>query len=123
MKTVNRFAGNLVKWLSGNPCPACLFISGTMKIMHAIRAVILNTIPAYGVMATGSEITRRGSVIIFGRSDATLNRDGVRIGTSEVYSAIDSIPELTDSIVVCIEKEGGQYFMPLFVVMKEREIT
>ena len=68
------------------------------------------------------EITRRGSVIIFGRSDATLNRDGVRIGTSEVYSAIDSIPELTDSIVVCIEKEGGQYFMPLFVVMKEGKL-
>jgi acetoacetyl-CoA synthetase len=65
------------------------------------------------------EITSRGSVIIFGRSDATLNRDGVRIGTSEVYSAVDSIPEITDSIVVCIEKEGGQYFMPLFVVMKE----
>jgi acetoacetyl-CoA synthetase len=65
------------------------------------------------------EITCRGSVIIFGRSDATLNRDGVRIGTSEVYSAVDSIPEVADSIVVCIEKGGGQYFMPLFVVMKE----
>ncbi len=68
------------------------------------------------------EITRRGSVIIFGRSDATLNRDGVRIGTSEVYSAVDSIPEVADSIVVCIEKEGGQYFMPLFVVMKEGKL-
>lgn len=68
------------------------------------------------------EITRRGSVIIFGRSDTTLNRDGVRIGTSEIYSAVDSIPELSDSIVVCIEKEGGQYFMPLFVVMKEGKL-
>ncbi len=65
------------------------------------------------------EITSRNSVIIFGRSDATLNRDGVRIGTSEVYSAVDQVPEVADSIVVCIEKEGGQYFMPLFVVMKE----
>jgi acetoacetyl-CoA synthetase len=65
------------------------------------------------------EITSRGSVIIFGRSDATLNRDGVRIGTSEIYSAVESIPEVADSIIVCIEKEGGQYFMPLFVVMKE----
>ena len=68
------------------------------------------------------EISSRGSVIIFGRSDATLNRDGVRIGTSEVYSAVDSIPEIADSIVVCIEKEGGHYFMPLFVVMKEGNI-
>ncbi len=65
------------------------------------------------------EITSRNSVIIFGRSDATLNRDGVRIGTSEIYSAVDAIPEVSDSLIVCVEKEGGQYFMPLFVVMKE----
>ncbi|MGL6266389.1 MAG: acetoacetate--CoA ligase [Chitinophagaceae bacterium] len=68
------------------------------------------------------EISTRGSVIIFGRSDATLNRDGVRIGTSEIYSAVESIPEVADSIIVCIEKEGGQYFMPLFVVMKKGNI-
>lgn len=68
------------------------------------------------------EITSSGSVIIFGRSDATLNRDGVRIGTGEIYSAVESIPEVADSIIVCIEKEGGQYFMPLFVVMKEGNI-
>jgi acetoacetyl-CoA synthetase len=65
------------------------------------------------------EITSRNTVIIFGRSDATLNRDGVRIGTSEVYSAVDQVPEIADSLVVCIEKAGGEYFMPLFVVMKE----
>ncbi len=68
------------------------------------------------------EITSRGSVIIFGRSDTTLNRDGVRIGTSEIYSAVESIPEVADSIIVCVEKEGGQYFMPLFVVMKKGNI-
>lgn len=65
------------------------------------------------------EITSRNTVIIFGRSDATLNRDGVRIGTSEVYSAVDQVEEVADSLVVCIEKEGGQFYMPLFVVMKE----
>jgi acetoacetyl-CoA synthetase len=63
------------------------------------------------------EITERGTVIIYGRSDATLNRDGVRIGTSEVYSAVDSVPEVQDSLVVCVEREGGQYYMPLYVVM------
>ncbi|MDX2045332.1 MAG: acetoacetate--CoA ligase [Chitinophagaceae bacterium] len=65
------------------------------------------------------EITNRQSVIIFGRSDATLNRDGVRIGTSEIYSAVDQVAEISDSLVVCLELEGGKYFMPLFVVMKE----
>jgi acetoacetyl-CoA synthetase len=65
------------------------------------------------------EITRRHSVIIFGRSDATLNRDGVRIGTSEIYSAVDQVAEISDSLVVCLELAEGKYFMPLFVVMKE----
>jgi acetoacetyl-CoA synthetase len=64
------------------------------------------------------EITDRGSVVIYGRSDATLNRDGVRIGTSEIYRAVDSIQEIQDSLVVCVEREGGQYYMPLYVVMK-----
>ncbi|MDX2250431.1 MAG: acetoacetate--CoA ligase [Bacteroidia bacterium] len=67
------------------------------------------------------KITERGSVIIYGRSDATLNRGGVRIGTSEVYRAVESIPEVLDSMVICIEKEGGEFFMPLFVVLREGE--
>jgi acetoacetyl-CoA synthetase len=65
------------------------------------------------------KITERGSVVIFGRSDATLNRDGVRIGTSEIYHAVEQVPEVADSLVVCLEEEGGRFFMPLFVVMKE----
>jgi acetoacetyl-CoA synthetase len=63
-------------------------------------------------------ITKRNTIVIYGRSDATLNRDGVRIGTSEVYRALESLPEIADSIVVCIERSGGVYFMPLFVVLK-----
>ncbi|MEZ4774658.1 MAG: acetoacetate--CoA ligase [Bacteroidia bacterium] len=64
------------------------------------------------------KITERGTVIIYGRSDATLNRGGVRIGTSEVYRAVESIPEVKDCMVICIEKEGGEFFMPLFVVLE-----
>ncbi|MBD2751686.1 acetoacetate--CoA ligase [Spirosoma validum] len=63
-------------------------------------------------------ITERNGIIIYGRSDATLNRDGIRIGTSEIYSAVESLPEITDSLVVGLEQPGGQYFMPLFVVLK-----
>lgn len=65
------------------------------------------------------EVTSRESVIIYGRSDATLNRGGVRIGTSEIYRAIDKIPEVKDSLILCIERDGGEFYMPLFVVMKE----
>lgn len=66
-----------------------------------------------------TQITPRDGVIIYGRSDATLNRGGVRIGTSEIYRAVDKIPEVKDSLIICIEKEGGSFWMPLFVVMKE----
>jgi len=66
-----------------------------------------------------TEITKRNGVIIYGRSDATLNRGGIRIGTSEIYRAVDSVKEVRDSLIVCIEKEGGKFWMPLFVVMQE----
>lgn len=66
-----------------------------------------------------TKITNRGSLVIYGRSDATLNRGGIRIGTSEVYNAVESIDEITDSMVICLDKENGDQFMPLFVVLKE----
>lgn len=66
-----------------------------------------------------TEITSREGVIIYGRSDATLNRGGVRIGTSEIYRAVDKVKEVKDSLIICIEKSGGEFWMPLFVVMQE----
>jgi acetoacetyl-CoA synthetase len=63
-------------------------------------------------------ITERGGAVIYGRSDSTLNRQGVRIGTSEVYRAVEAVPEVLDSLVVGVELEGGGYYMPLFVVLR-----
>jgi len=65
------------------------------------------------------EITAHGGVIIYGRSDATLNRGGVRIGTSEIYRAVDKIKEVKDSLIICIEMQGGKFWMPLFVLMQD----
>jgi len=65
------------------------------------------------------KITPRQGVIIYGRSDSTLNRGGVRIGTSEIYRAVDKIPEIIDSLILFIEKAGSESRMPLFVVMKK----
>jgi acetoacetyl-CoA synthetase len=64
-------------------------------------------------------ITPRNSVVIYGRSDATLNRDGVRIGTSEIYSAVEGLSDVSDSLIVGVEEPGGRYFMPLFVVLRD----
>jgi acetoacetyl-CoA synthetase len=65
------------------------------------------------------KVTARGSTIITGRSDSTLNRMGVRIGSSEIYSVVEDLPEVVDSLIIGYEMEGGQYYMPLFVVLEE----
>jgi acetoacetyl-CoA synthetase len=63
------------------------------------------------------QFTDHGSLIILGRSDATLNRQGVRIGTAEIYRALDQIEELSDSLIVSIENPDGSDWMPLFVTL------
>jgi len=60
-----------------------------------------------------------GGCIIYGRSDATINRFGLRMGTSEIYSAVEALPEVLDSMVVDLEYLGRDSYMPLFVVLRE----
>ncbi len=60
-----------------------------------------------------------GSCVIYGRSDATINRHGLRMGTSELYSAVEALPEVLDSMVVDLEYLGRESYMPLFVVLRE----
>jgi acetoacetyl-CoA synthetase len=64
-------------------------------------------------------ITPRGGAIIYGRSDATINRHGIRMGTSELYRAVEALPEVLDSLVVDLEYLGRDSWMPLFVVLRE----
>lgn len=64
-------------------------------------------------------ITPRGGAIIYGRSDATINRHGIRMGTAELYRAVEAIPEVLDSLVVDLEYLGRESYMPLFVVLRE----
>ena len=64
-------------------------------------------------------ITPRGGAIIYGRSDATINRHGIRMGTSELYRAVEALPEVLDSLVVDLEYLGRDSYMPLFVVLRE----
>jgi len=64
------------------------------------------------------KIGANGGCIIYGRSDATINRHGLRMGTSEIYSAVESLPEVLDSLVVDLEYLGRESYMPLFVVLR-----
>jgi acetoacetyl-CoA synthetase len=63
-------------------------------------------------------MTPRGGAVIYGRSDTTVNRHGVRMGTAEIYRAIEIMPEIADSMVVDLEYLGRDSYMPLFVVLR-----
>jgi acetoacetyl-CoA synthetase len=65
------------------------------------------------------EITSRGTAIIYGRSDSTINRGGVRMGTAEIYSAVLAVPEVVDALVVDLPRDGTDGWMPLFVVLDD----
>jgi acetoacetyl-CoA synthetase len=70
------------------------------------------------------KLTDRKSLIIYGRSDATLNRQGIRIGTSEIYQALNAVTEVADCLIVNLELSGGRHYMPLFVTCSEgNELT
>ncbi len=64
-------------------------------------------------------INARGGCFVLGRSDATLNRQGVRIGTAEIYRALATISEVEDAIIVNLDLAGGRFFMPLFVKLAD----
>ncbi|MFJ5886323.1 acetoacetate--CoA ligase [Kitasatospora cineracea] len=61
--------------------------------------------------------TSRGTVVIHGRSDSTLNRQGVRMGSADIYEVVERLPEIAESLVIGLEEPDGGYWMPLFVVL------
>jgi acetoacetyl-CoA synthetase len=63
-------------------------------------------------------ITPRGGAVIYGRSDSTINRQGVRMGTSEIYRAAGAVDEVLDALVIDVPR-GDQLWMALFVVLRE----
>lgn len=66
--------------------------------------------------------TDRQSFVIHGRSDATLNRGGIRMGSSDLYQVVDALDEVTASMVIGAELDDGGYYMPLFVVPRDPQI-
>ena len=64
------------------------------------------------------KITPRGGAIIYGRSDSTINRYGIRMGSAEIYRVVEDVAEVQDSLVVDLEYLGRESWMPLFIVLK-----
>ncbi|TQC43835.1 acetoacetate--CoA ligase [Rhodococcus sp. WS4] len=64
-------------------------------------------------------ITDRGTVLMHGRSDSTLNRNGIRMGSADIYQVVEKLPEIAEALVVGVDLPDGGYWMPLFVVLSE----
>lgn len=86
------------------------------------RLSYFDTFPGVWRHGDWLQITERNTLVILGRSDATLNRQGVRIGTAEIYRALDSIPELSDALIVNLEHADGTDWMPLFVTLQPGQV-
>ncbi|HWG16026.1 MAG TPA: acetoacetate--CoA ligase [Streptosporangiaceae bacterium] len=79
------------------------------------RAAYFEEFPGRWRQGDFFRVNGRGGCFVLGRSDATLNRDGVRIGTAEIYAALATVPGVADGLVVSLDRPGGGFFMPLFV--------
>jgi acetoacetyl-CoA synthetase len=83
------------------------------------RASYFETFPGVWRHGDWIEITSRGTAVIYGRSDSTINRQGVRMGTSEIYRAVLAEPDVLDALVIDVPRPGTEGWMPLFVVLRE----
>ncbi len=83
------------------------------------RASYFEQYPGYWRHGDWIEITPRGTAVIYGRSDSTINRGGIRMGTSEIYRAVLGLDAIVDALVVDVPRSGTDGWMPLFVVLRE----
>jgi acetoacetyl-CoA synthetase len=81
------------------------------------RDAYFDTFPGVWRHGDWMTVTEDGTYIVHGRSDSTINRGGVRMGSADIYAAVDAMPEIVASLVIGAELPGGDYYMPLFVVL------
>ncbi len=85
------------------------------------RAAYFATFPGVWRHGDWITLTGRGTVIVHGRSDATLNRNGIRMGSGDIYRVVEALDGIDEALVVGVEEEAGGYWMPLFVVTADGE--
>ena len=93
-------------WSAHVRSPACRSRSGTIPDGRKYRAAYFEHFPNVWRHGDWAELTQHGGLIIHGRSDATLNPGGVRIGTAEIYRQVEQLPEVVESLVVGAGLEG-----------------
>ncbi|MBM0237422.1 acetoacetate--CoA ligase [Micromonospora sp. ATA32] len=83
------------------------------------RDAYFSTFPGVWRHGDWVTVTSRGSVVVHGRSDSTLNRNGIRMGSADIYHAVESLADVSEALVVGVEQPDGSYWMPLFVVLAD----
>ncbi len=113
----NVLVGEVGELVCTEPLPSMpLFFWGD-KDGSRLHESYFDTYPGIWRHGDWISFTPEGSSVIYGRSDATINRRGLRLGSSEIYQAVEALEEIQDSLVVDLEFLGRQSFMPLFVVL------
>ncbi len=115
----NSLVGKVGEMVIKQPMPSMPIYFWNDPDMRRYRESYFSMYPGVWRHGDWIEITPRDGVIIYGRSDATLNRHGVRIGTAEIYKVVESLPEIIDSLIVNLELPDGNHYMPLYVVTDE----
>jgi acetoacetyl-CoA synthetase len=116
----NALTGEVGEMVITRPLPSMpVKFWGDDESMSAYKASYFADYPGIWRQGDFFLVTERGSTFVLGRSDATLNRFGIRIGTAEIYAVLEGIPEVDDAIVVNLDLPGGKFFMPMFVQLAE----
>lgn len=118
----NEVIGEVGEMVIEQPMPSMPIFFWNDASGERYRASYFDAYPGLWRHGDFIKIFEDGSLEIHGRSDATLNRKGVRIGTSEIYAILDGIPGIRDSLILNLEM-GDEDIMPLFVVMDGEELT
>ena len=111
--------GELVELVITKPMPSMPVMFWNDPDGTRYRDAYFDTYPGIWRHGDFVTITDHGSLEMHGRSDNTLNRNGIRMGSADIYEAVEQLPEIVESMVIGIDEADGGYWMPLFVVLAE----
>jgi acetoacetyl-CoA synthetase len=115
----NSLVGEVGELVISEPMPSMPIFFWGDEDGSRLREAYFDMYPGVWRHGDWIEITERGTAIISGRSDSTINRGGVRMGTSEIYRAVLALDEVVDALVVDVPRAGTDGWMPLFVVLRD----
>ncbi|MFC9360730.1 acetoacetate--CoA ligase, partial [Rhodococcus sp. NPDC057014] len=113
----NEIVGGVGELVITKPIPSMPVFFWNDATGDRYRDAYFSTFPGVWRHGDWVTVTDEGSVVMHGRSDSTLNRHGVRLGSAEIYQAVEKLPQIEDSLIVGVDEPDGGYWMPLFVVL------